>query len=73
MDATVTQSIYTKNVPHCAFFPAMYIQDELTNPVVVCTAQCLLPCSLRENRWPFLIFHCPSIFPVVEKAQQEPH
>ena len=34
---------------------------------------CKLPCSLREISWPFLIFHCPSIFPVVEKAQHDPH
>lgn len=32
-----------------------------------------VPCSLSDTNLPFLIFHCPSIFPVVEKAQHEPH
>ena len=32
-----------------------------------------LPCSERETSFPFFRNHCPSILPVVEKAQQEPH
>ncbi len=32
-----------------------------------------LPCSESDTSLLFLIAHCPSMLPVVEKAQQEPH
>lgn len=31
------------------------------------------PCSDRESSFPFLRNHCPSMLPVTEKAQQDPH
>lgn len=40
---------------------------------VLCHLCRVAPCSDRESSFPLLRNHCPSMLPVTEKAQQDPH